>query len=78
MSKANAKRLTGDAPEEAAQAAEATSDATTAGDTPVAVVPAPAPAAPADEFHGRGGLYTMKKGRRVLVSATQVATTKES
>lgn len=58
--------------EQAGQAPADQADATAAGDTPVAVVPAPAPAAP-DEHHGQGGLYVMKGGRRVLAERTQEA-----
>lgn len=34
------------------------------------------PSAP-DDFHGQGGLYRMKNGRRVLVNKTQPETAKE-
>lgn len=57
-----------------AQEAGASADAAVAA---AVVQSAPAAQAP-DEHHGRGGLYTMKDGKRVLVEQTQTATTKEA
>ncbi|QEA14275.1 hypothetical protein [Comamonas flocculans] len=55
--------------------------ANTAADVATAVVQPPAPASasprPPDAAHGRGGLYTVKAGRRVLVQATQSPALKE-
>ena len=57
-----------------AQEAAASADAAVAA---AVVQSAPTAQAP-DEHHGRGGLYTMKDGKRVLVEQTQTATTKEA
>lgn len=34
------------------------------------MAPTPTPAAAADEHHGRGGMYTLVNGQRVLVERT--------
>ena len=73
MSKANAKATDTPAQEAATQAASAAADT---GATPV-VQPAQATPRTPDEHHGKGGLYTMKDGRRVLVEQTQPETAKE-
>jgi len=61
----------------AQEAATPTSNA--AGDTGATPVVQPVQAAPRapDDFHGQGGLYRMKNGRRELVEKTQPETTKE-
>ena len=73
MSKANAKAT--DTPAQEA----ATSTASAAADTGAIAVVHPAPAAKSapDQYHGHGGLYRMKNGRRVLVEQTQPETIKE-
>ncbi|KAB2906014.1 MAG: hypothetical protein F9K35_01235 [Burkholderiaceae bacterium] len=73
MSTPNAKTLQPKA-QASAQEAGASADAAVAA---AVVQSAPAAQAP-DEHHGRGGLYTMKDGKRVLVEQTQTATTKEA
>ena len=74
MSKAHAKATDTTAQEATAQAPRASTDT---GAAPVVQSSPPAQAAaPAtDEFHGQGGLYTMKDGRRVLIEKTQAETT---
>ncbi|MBS0507597.1 MAG: hypothetical protein JSR53_09485 [Proteobacteria bacterium] len=62
MSKSNAK--TQPAPQ---------ADAPAAGLAAAVVQPTP-PAASADAYHGRGGLYTVQGGHRVPVPATPPAT----
>lgn len=75
MSTTNAKTPQ---PKAQASAQEAAASADAAAAVAAAVVQsAPAAQAP-DEHHGRGGLYTMKDGKRVLVEQTQTATTKEA
>ena len=73
MRKADAKATDTTAQEAAAPASNA---ANVAGATPVVQPTQAAPRAP-DDFHGHGGLYTVKNGRRVLVEQTQPETTKE-
>lgn len=73
MSKAHAKAPDTTAQEAAAPASHAAGDT---GATPV-VQPAQATPSAPDDFHGQGGLYTMKNGRRVLVEQTQPETAKE-
>jgi hypothetical protein len=70
VSKANAKASDTTA-EEAAKTAAATGTDTGA---PTLVFPGQATKA-IDDFHGQGGLYTMKDGVRVLVEQTQQAST---
>jgi hypothetical protein len=73
VSKANAKAPDNQASQAPAQASNATVDT---GAAPV-VQPAQATPRTPDGFHGQGGLYTLKNGRRVLVAQTQPETTKE-
>ena len=70
MSKANAK-ASGTTAEETAKTAATTG--TVAG-TPALVFPGQATQA-GDDFHGQGGLYTMKDGVRVRVEQTLQAAT---
>ncbi len=68
MSKSNAK--THPAPAETT----ATAPVSAAAPVAAAVVQPTPPAASADAYHGRGGLYTVQGGRRVPVPATPPAT----
>lgn len=75
MSRPHAKASNPTAQEAPAQAPDTTTDSAAA-----AQVPATPPAAPPrDAYHGRGGLFTMKDGRRVPVPAIPAppATAKE-
>lgn len=72
MSKPNVKPR----PPEAPAKAPAPAPTSAAAELATAVVQPEAPAAPkapADEHRGRGGLYTMKDGERVLVQRTETA-----
>lgn len=70
MSTRNVKTLP---PQQATQPTEAPPVAAPSDMAP-AVVSAPAGAAPANDYSGQGGLYTMKDGRRVLIQKTQPVT----
>ncbi|SDM57291.1 hypothetical protein SAMN05428957_10890 [Oryzisolibacter propanilivorax] len=69
MSKAHAKNPTPAAQEPAPQHTPAPAAASAADPGAAVVQPAP-PAAPADEHHGRGGLYIRSHGVRTLVERT--------
>ncbi len=79
MSRPHAKASNPTAQEAPAQAPDTATDSAT-GSAAAALVPATPPAAPPrDAYHGRGGLFTMKNGRRVPVPAPTAtpATAKE-
>jgi hypothetical protein len=78
VSKANAKQqaTAGQTAQELQAPQAASGQPADAGAAPLVSAAAPAALTP-DEYHGQGGLYTMKDGRRVLVEQTQPETTKE-